>query len=311
MNASQNNASGQAKFSNDTLFLLSGDGIAKIKDKMKFIFFANFINASLGLITLVLILQLSFISAAHAKIYLSITKVTANAGCSKSCYQVEGDMIWTPEEDGHVVPQEGRYPTWTLQSVVNGVIQPLVGAGAPFCTYQGYATVGEVRRACNRTHFSQMNNNQTGQPPVGAKFCFRILDGNDMPLPANVVTWECAPLPPPDITCDIGGPYTIDFGTVDVTSLSGRAASVNVRTSCTSNVSATIKLVPLDGTNVVTLMPGLFGTLSVDGQPGATGSRKTVGPAGANFQLTTTLQTSGTVAPGTMNGSAIVRIEIN
>lgn len=292
------------------LFLLTGDGIAKIKDKMKFVFFTDFIKVSLDLIILALIFQLFFIPAAHAKIYLSITKTTANSGC-KGCYEVEGNMIWTPEEDGNAVPQEGHFPTWTLQSVVNGEVQPLFGAGFPFCKYQGYATVGEVRRACNRTQFSQLNDNKTGQPPIGASFCFRILDGNDMPLPANVITWECAPLPPPDITCDIGGPYTIDFGTVDVTSLSGRARSINVRASCTSNVSATIKLIPSDGKNTVTLLPGLFGTLSVDGQPGATGSRKTVGPAGANFELTTTLQTSGTVAPGIMRGSAIVRIEVN
>jgi len=302
-----------SNYDSPVLFLLGGKGKSELKGDFGLFFYLNGFKNVLALMLLVVGVQISLTSPVHAKIYLSINKTEANSGCSRPtiCYTVQGDLAWTSEEDAHAVPQGGRFPTWTLQPVVNGVVQPLIGYGTGFCTYQGYLSVGLVRQTCNIKSFYVPVQSSTGQPPVGAKFCFRILDGNNAPLPANVVTWECAPLPPPNITCDIGGPYTINFGTVDVASLNGRTASVSARASCTSNVSATMKLIPSDGKSSVTLMPGLFGTLSVDGQPGATGSRKTVGPAGANFQLTTTLQTNGTVAPGTMKGSAIVRIEVN
>jgi len=118
---------------------------------------------------------------------------------------------------------------------------------------------------------------------------------------------------PPPVSCSIDGNIDLPHGILNADEVSGNVKTVATRVTC--NRQATVKVTARanSGGDVVNLRSNgsLRSQLKVNNANGSVGSTFTVpGTSGTSVNISSTLVTSGDVAPGTFSGSGVAVLSI-
>ena len=120
----------------------------------------------------------------------------------------------------------------------------------------------------------------------------------------------CARIMTPMLQCEISGDNTIDHKNLPDTQLDGATASLQLKVMCKGQSSVTVTATPTDYFGVKLRSDGsLYSRITVNGRDASYGIYLPVGDNQATLvDITSTLITHGTVAPGSFSGSTVITI---
>ena len=118
---------------------------------------------------------------------------------------------------------------------------------------------------------------------------------------------------PPPVSCSIDGNIDLPHGILNADEVSGNVKTVAKRVTCSRQATVKVTARANSGGDIVNLRSdgSLRSQLKVNNANGSAGSTFTVpGTSGTSINISSTLMTSGTVAPGTFSGSGVAILSI-
>lgn len=180
---------------------------------------------------------------------------------------------------------------------------------------RGKATMGDMLTTLNRYGFSIPFRGSvlvSKQSNVNSEMCLSFSVSTIGPAIGGVIGLfgPCTRVMPPILRCDISGDTTIDHKSLADTQLDGATASIQLTVHCKGTTSVTITTSISNYFGVKLRSDGsLYSRITVNGRDATYGTYQTVRddePTPVN--ITSTLITHGTVAPGSFSGSTVITI---
>lgn len=123
---------------------------------------------------------------------------------------------------------------------------------------------------------------------------------------------NCVDIQPTPVTCNITGNTTIDHRTLLDNALNGAQASTQLNLDCNRSASVTVKATRTNSFGVSLRGDSLYSEVKVNGRDATDGINiSATGNLNVPLNITSTLKTRGTVAPGPFSGSTVITVSPN
>ncbi|SDU99626.1 MrpH family fimbial adhesin [Pseudomonas mucidolens] len=211
--------------------------------------------------------------------------------CSTEDSRMKNCNIYLATNHGAVRPYEWKVPTHWGNSTMGTLLSDLmrVGFRVPFYGSTLVPHASANNRLCISFSFSQ-----TGPNIGGGVSLFG----------------PCTKVVPPSLQCEIKGDTTINHRNLPDNALNGAKASTQLDLQCRGPASVTVSASRTNSSGVQLRSDGsLYSRVTINGKDATTGINVKVSDGlTTKLDITSTLSSSGTVAPGEFSGSTVITI---